>query len=133
MVELTVATDRRSHVVDITAQVRSAVGEPPADAAAVLVYVPHTTAGVIVNEGDDPAVGRDLEMTFGRLVDEGWPWEHQEEGNVNPWAHPRAALTASSIVIPLVDGKLALGTYQSIFFCEFDGPKTRRVLVGTLR
>lgn len=132
MVELSVTTERRSHVVDITAQVREAVGDPPADAAAVLVYVPHTTAGVIINEGDDPAVGRDLEMAFERIVQESWPWEHLEEGNINPWSHPRTALTASSLVIPVVDGRMALGTYQAIFFCEFDGPKTRRVIVGTL-
>ena len=133
MREVTVTTERRTHVVDITAQVRDALGEPPSDAAACLVYVPHTTAGVVINEGDDPAVGRDLEMAFERIVDDGWPWEHLEEGNVNPWSHPRTALTASSVVIPLVDGRLGLGTWQAIFFCEFDGPKTRRVLVGTLR
>jgi secondary thiamine-phosphate synthase enzyme len=119
--------------VDITADVLQALGELPGDAAAALVYVPHTTAGVVINEGDDPAVGRDLEMAYGRIVDESWPWEHLEEGNVNPWAHPRTALTSSSVVIPIVDGRLALGTYQAIFFCEFDGPKTRRVIVGTLR
>jgi secondary thiamine-phosphate synthase enzyme len=129
--EITVTTERRTHVVEITAKVREALGDPGA-AAACLVYVPHTTAGVVINEGDDPAVGTDLEMAFERIVDDGWPWEHLEEGNVNPWAHPRTALTASSVVIPIVDGKLALGTYQAIFFCEFDGPKERRVLVGRL-
>jgi len=131
--ELTVQTERRNHVVDITADVLGALGELPDDAAAALVYVPHTTAGVVINEGDDPAGGRDLELAFARIVDESWPWEHFEEGNVNPWAHPRTALTSSSVLIPIVDGELALGTYQAIFFCEFDGPKTRRVIVGTLR
>lgn len=133
MLELTLRTDRRTHVVDITARVVEALGDLPSDAAAALVYVPHTTAGIVINEGDDPAVGRDLEMAFERIVDDRWPWEHLEEGNINPWSHPRTALTASSVVIPIVDGKLALGTYQAIFFCEFDGPKTRRVIVGTLR
>jgi secondary thiamine-phosphate synthase enzyme len=100
----------------------------------VLLYVPHTTAGIVIQEhaGSDPAVATDFEMAIERVVEDGWPWEHYEEGNVNPWAHSRAALTATSVTIPLVEGKLALGTYQGVFFCELDGPKTRRVYVTLL-
>ncbi len=134
MREFSVETERRTHVVDVTAQVRECV-DSTTEAAAVVVYVPHTTSGIVIQEhaGSDLDVARDLEMALERVVEDGWPWKHFEEGNINPWAHARAALTATSVVIPLADGKLALGTYQGIFFCEFDGPKTRRVYVAELR
>jgi secondary thiamine-phosphate synthase enzyme len=128
--EFTVTTDRRTQVIDVTANVRSALDGT--DGNAVLVYVPHTTAGVVVQEHADPAVARDLEMALERIVDDGWPWKHLEDGEVNPWSHVRAALTATSVLLPLADGDLALGTWQGIFFCEFDGPRTRRVFVSTL-
>lgn len=131
MREFTVQTERRTQVIDVTADVRDALGEPEG-ATAALVYVPHTTAGVVINEGADPAVARDLEMALERIVDDGWPWEHIEDGEVNPWSHARTALTASSVVIPLRDARLALGTYQAVYFCEFDGPRTRRVYVSAL-
>ncbi|MFQ5426699.1 MAG: secondary thiamine-phosphate synthase enzyme YjbQ [Gaiellales bacterium] len=131
MPEFSLETARRTHVVDITRHVRGALGDT-SGAAAVSVYVPHTSAGVVVQEYADPAVGRDLEMALERIVDDGWPWEHLEEADLNPWSHVRAALTATSVVIPLVDGELALGTWQGIYFCDFDGPRTRRVLVTLL-
>ena len=131
MREFTVTTERRTQVVDVTADVRAALGEP-SGATAALVYIPHTTAGVVINEGADPAVARDLEMALERIVDDGWPWEHIEDGDVNPWSHARTALTASSVVIPLRDARLALGTYQAVYFCEFDGPRTRKVYVSAL-
>lgn len=131
MSEFTLETTRRTEVVDVTAEIRDALGKPDGAAAAV-IYVPHTSAGVVVQEYADPAVGRDLEMALERIVDDGWPWEHIEEGDVNPWSHVRASLTATSVVIPLDGGELALGTWQGIFFCEFDGPRTRRVLVRPL-
>ena len=130
MHEFTVTTERRTQVIDVTANVRSALDGT--DGNAVLVYVPHTTAGVVVQEHADPAVARDLEMALERIVDDGWPWKHLEDGEVNPWSHVRAALTATSVLLPLADGDLALGTWQGIFFCEFDGPRTRRLLVSTL-
>lgn len=131
MRQFTVTTERRTQIVDVTAEVREALGAPDG-ATAALVYVPHTTAGVVINEGADPAVARDLEMALERIVDDGWPWEHLEEGDVNPWSHARTALTASSVVIPLRDAALALGTYQAVYFCEFDGPRTRKVYVSAL-
>jgi secondary thiamine-phosphate synthase enzyme len=129
--EFTVTTERRTQVIDVTGEVRDALGEPDG-ATAALVYVPHTTAGIVINEGADPAVARDLEMALERIVDDGWPWEHIEDGDVNPWSHARTALTASSVVIPLRDATLALGTYQAVYFCEFDGPRTRKVYVSAL-
>ena len=131
MQEFRLRTTRRSHVVDITREVRAAIAD--ASGSAVVVYVPHTTAGVTINEHADPAVARDFESALERIVDDGWPWKHLEDGEVNPWSHVRASLTATSVVIPLVDGNLALGTWQGIFLCEFDGPRTRRVIVSTLR
>jgi secondary thiamine-phosphate synthase enzyme len=118
--------------VDITQQVREVVdGER---GSAVLVFVPHTTAGVTVNEHADPAVGRDFEAALERMVDDGWPWEHVEPGEENAPTHVRAALMGPSVVIPLRDdGSLALGTWQGVFFCEFDGPRDRTVLVHVLR
>ena len=132
MRELRIRTERRSHVLDITRQVRDAVGSERG--SAVLVYVPHTTAGVTINEHADPAVARDFEAALVRMVDDGWPWEHIEPGEENAPTHVRAALMGPSVVIPLrEDGALGLGTWQGIFFCEFDGPRDRTVHVCVLQ
>ena len=131
MRELTVTTDRHTQLLDITRDVRDAVrGE---SGAAVLVYVPHTTAGVTINEHADPMVARDFEMAMERIVPEGWGWQHLEEGEENAPSHPRASLMGPQVMIPLRDGELALGTYQGVFFCEFDGPRTRKVYVSVLQ
>jgi secondary thiamine-phosphate synthase enzyme len=130
--ELRVRTARRSHVVDITDEVRGAVaGER---GSAVVVYVPHTTAGVTINEHADPAVARDFESALERIVENGWPWEHVEPGEENAPTHVRASLMGPSVVVPLrADGSLALGTWQGIFLCEFDGPRDRSVYVNVLQ
>jgi secondary thiamine-phosphate synthase enzyme len=131
MLEIRLRTARRSHVVDITAEVRSAIDG--ASGSAVLVYVPHTTAGVTINESADPAVARDLESALERMVDDGWPWEHVEPGEENAPTHVRATLMGPSLLVPLRDdGSLALGRWQGIFFCEFDGPRDRTVYVSVL-
>jgi secondary thiamine-phosphate synthase enzyme len=129
--QIALRTERRSQLVDITRQVRESVaGEA---GTAVLVYVPHTTAGVTINEHADPAVARDFEAALDRIVDEDWPWEHIEAGEENAPTHIRASLMGPSVVVPLrEDGSLALGTWQGIFFCEFDGPRDRTVYVSTL-
>ena len=132
MREFALRTERRTQVIDVTSSVREAL-RGRGDAAAAVVYVPHTTAGIVVQEHADPAVGRDLEMALERIVDNDWPYEHIEDGDVNPWSHIRAALLQTSLVVPLVDGELALGTWQGIFFCELDGPRARKVYVGVLR
>ncbi len=130
MRELTVTTERRTQLVDITDQVRGVVDG--AGGEAVLVYVPHTTAGVTINEHADPAVARDFEAALERIVAEGWGWQHVEEGEENAPSHIRAALMGPQVVIPLRAGRLALGTWQGIFFCELDGPRTRSVYVSVL-
>ena len=127
-----VRTERKTQVIDITREVRAALAGAT-DAAAALVYIPHTTAGVVVQEHADPAVARDLERALERLVGDDWGWEHIEAGEENAPSHVRAALTATSVVVPVRDGELALGTWQGIFFCEFDGPRRRTVSVTALR
>ena len=126
-----VRTGEKTQAIDVTREVREALGDA-GDAAAALVYVPHTTAGVVIQENADPAVRRDLERALERIVDDGWEWEHVEAGEENGPSHVRAALTATSVVIPLRDGELALGTWQGIFLLELDGPRTRKVLVTPL-
>ena len=131
MQQLTVRTDRHTQVVDITSQVRSAIDG--SSGSAVLVYVPHTTAGVTINENADPNVARDFEMALERIAPEGWGWQHLEEGEENAPSHVRASLMGPQVLIPLRDGgELALGTWQGVFFCELDGPRTRSVYVSVL-
>ena len=132
MVELRLTTERQSQLVDITRLVQGAVAGD--GGAAVLVYVPHTTAGVTINEHADPAVARDFETALERIVPADWPWQHVEEGEENAPTHIRAAFMGPSVVVPLRDGgELALGTWQGIFFCEFDGPRQRSVYVSILQ
>ena len=130
--EISVKTERRTQVLDITPAIREALGED-IEGSALLVYVPHTTAGVTINEHADPNVARDLEMSLERVVEDGWPFKHWEPGDENASSHIRTALIGPQVLIPLDAGKLALGTWQGIFFCEFDGPRTRKVLVSVLR
>ncbi|HKY60490.1 MAG TPA: secondary thiamine-phosphate synthase enzyme YjbQ [Gemmatimonadota bacterium] len=121
MKRIALRTDRKRTLVDITDRVAEAIGR---DDGVWLVYVPHTTAGVTINEGADPHVARDILMAWERLVPEDLPYRHAE-GNAP--AHVLACLAGSSVVIAAADGALKLGTWQSIFFCEFDGPRNRQV------
>jgi secondary thiamine-phosphate synthase enzyme len=130
--QVTLETERRTQFIDITRQVQDAV-EDAREAAAVLVYVPHTTASLTINEHADPAVARDFERALERIVGDDWGWEHVEAGEENAPSHIRAALMGPQVVVPLDGGRLALGTWQGIFFCEFDGPRRRTVYVTPLR
>ena len=132
MREISLTTDRKTQLVDITREVRSAF-EGANGASAALISVPHTTAGVTIQEHADPAVARDLEAAMERMVGDDWGWQHIEDGEENAPSHVRAALAGPHVLVPAADGKLALGTWQGIFFCEFDGPRTRQVLVTALR
>ena len=132
MQELHLSTERKTQLVDITADVREAL---PGQAGTMLtIFVPHTTAGIVLQAAGDGArwVPHDVEAALERLVDESSSWKHTEEGDRNPWSHARAALTASSVTIPLDNGEPALGDFQAIYFCEFDGPRSRRVLLTVL-
>jgi secondary thiamine-phosphate synthase enzyme len=128
--EISVRTERRTQLIDITKDVRAAVDG--SEAAAILVYVPHTTAGVTINEHADPAVARDFEAALERMVGDDWGWKHIEAGEENAPSHIRASLMSPQVLVPVRDGKLALGTWQGIFFCEFDGPRERKVLLTPL-
>jgi secondary thiamine-phosphate synthase enzyme len=128
----TVRTERRTQLVDITPLVQDALDDADG-ASAALVYVPHTTAGVTINEGADPAVARDLEAAMEQIVEDGWDWQHVEDPDgPNAPSHVRASLVSPQVLVPLDRGRLALGTWQGIFFCEFDGPRERTVIVTAL-
>ena len=132
MQEISLKTDRKTQLVNITEQVQAALGEPNG-AAAALVYVPHTTAGVTINEHADPLVARDLENALQKVVDDGWDWKHVEDPDgPNAPSHVRASLMSTQILVPIDNGKLALGRWQGIFFCEFDGPRDRKIYVTPL-
>lgn len=125
---LEVQTRQRVSFVDISHDVAGLVGD--AGDGVVVVFVPHTTAGITINEDADPAVRADLEMALERIVPGDLPYRHAE-GNSD--AHTKAGLMGSSVTVPVVDGALQLGTWQGIYFAEFDGPRRRRVQVTFLR
>jgi secondary thiamine-phosphate synthase enzyme len=130
--EIRLKTDRKTQLVNITEQVQAALGEPNG-AAAALVYVPHTTAGLTINEHADPLVARDLESALQQVVHDDWEWKHVEDPDgPNAPSHVRSSLMSTQVLVPLREGTLALGRWQGIFFCEFDGPRDRSVYVTTL-
>jgi secondary thiamine-phosphate synthase enzyme len=129
--EIQVRTERRTQLLDITRDVQETF-DGSTQGSAALVYVPHTTAGVTINEKIDPELLTDFEMALGEIVDDGWKWKHDDADGPNGPAHLRTSLVGPQVLVPLRDGGLALGTYQGIFFCEFDGPRTRTVYVTTL-
>jgi secondary thiamine-phosphate synthase enzyme len=96
------------------------------------VYIPHTTAGVTINERIDPDLVDDFEDALQKIVDDGWTWRHEDQDGPNAPSHVRGSLIGPQVLVPLRDGELALGTYQGIFFCEFDGPRDRKVYLATL-
>ena len=124
---LTIATERKTQLLDVTERVEAAL--TGVEGSLATLFVPPTTAGIVVQAAGEGAraVAGDVESAFERLVEEAWPWEHVHEGDANPWAHVRTALTASSVSIPLVEGRLALGPHQALFLAEFDGPRERTV------
>jgi secondary thiamine-phosphate synthase enzyme len=131
MERLSVRSERQTQLIEITRLVEGAASAF-GDAAAALVYVPHTTAGVTINENADPAVAADFETALRRLVEEDGGWQHVEGGAPNAASHVRTALMGTQVLVPLDHGRLALGTWQGIFLVECDGPRTRTVLVTPL-
>lgn len=125
-----VATASRSHMVDVTSRVREAVRKAGVKDGICLVYVPHTTAGVTINEAADPAVAADILEHLEKLVPRRGGYRHRE-GNAD--AHIKASLMGFSAAVPVVGGDLELGTWQGIFLCEFDGPRRRKVKVRVVR
>jgi secondary thiamine-phosphate synthase enzyme len=123
---LRVKTVRRTQLVDITAAVERVVQEAGVVTGVCYVYVPHTTAGVTINEHADPDVATDLEGVFDRLVPHAGPYRHSE-GNTD--SHAKAVMVGASQVVLVEDGRLLLGRWQGIFLCEFDGPRERKIFV----
>jgi len=130
--EISLRTERRTQLVEITPLVEQALNGVDG-AAAALVYVPHTTAGVTINEDIDPDLATDIEAAMEKIVEDGWGWRHEDADGPNAPSHMRASLMSPEVLVPLSDGQLALGRYQGIFFCEFDGPRERKVYVTALR
>jgi len=123
---LRVKTRRRTQLVDVTQEIEQVVAESGAKEGVCYVYIPHTTAAVMINEHADPDVASDLEGVFDRLVPHKGPYRHAE-GNTD--SHAKAIMVGASQVIFIERGKLALGTWQGVFFCEFDGPRERKMWV----
>lgn len=127
--ELTVKTTARTEMIDITARVEEALKLAQVHSGVCMIYVPHTTAGVTVNESADPSVARDILMVLNKMV----PWEadyRHREGN-SP-AHVKSSLVGASELVAVENGRLVLGTWQGVFFCEFDGPRTRHVFLKVI-
>jgi secondary thiamine-phosphate synthase enzyme len=126
MQTLRVKTDRRTQLVDVTAQVQQAVSACGVGSGLCYLYVPHTTAAIAINECADPDVARDVEGAMDRLIPTTGPYRHSE-GNSD--SHVKAVLVGTSQIVLVEGGKLVLGRWQGIFFCEFDGPRDRRLQV----
>jgi secondary thiamine-phosphate synthase enzyme len=122
-----VRTAARTELIDITDMVSDELARAAVKTGVCYVYMPHTTAGLTINENADPDVVRDILAGLARLVPETGDYRHAE-GNSD--AHIKATLVGSSLMVPVVDGRLALGSWQALYFCEFDGPRHRHVLVG---
>ncbi|MGA7920857.1 MAG: secondary thiamine-phosphate synthase enzyme YjbQ [Candidatus Acidiferrales bacterium] len=121
---LTVRTKRRTEMQDVTEKIQTEVRESGCAKGICYLYVPHTTAGVIINEGYDPAVARDIEESFDRMVPR---VAHSQHAEGNSDSHIKTALVGSSETVWISEGRLALGRWQVIFFAEFDGPRSREL------
>lgn len=124
MITLSIATKSRNEFVDITERVQRAVTDSKTKSGSVLCFVPHTTAGITINENADPDVRRDILQKLEAVFPQRDDYRHAE-GNSD--AHIKASLVGSSVQVIIEDARLVLGTWQGIFFCEFDGPRTRQI------
>ena len=127
MITLRLRTNRKVELVDITPRVEEAVHN--LKEGVVHLFVPHTTAGIIINENADPSVRVDIEAMLARIVPDDFPYSHLEG---NSPAHVKASLVGSSVFVPVEGGRLRLGRWQGIFFCEFDGPRSREVWLSLI-
>jgi secondary thiamine-phosphate synthase enzyme len=128
--QLTVISSDKTQLIDITSQIQDKIKQQGVENGLCVIFVPHTTAGITINENADPAVASDMLNVLNTVV----PWDldyTHAEGN-SP-AHVKATVVGASETIIIENGKLDLGTWQGIYFCEFDGPRTRRVIIKLLR
>ncbi len=129
--KLHLQTKKRDEMIDITSRVKSVIEQEQVREGAVLIYCPHTTAGITINENADPDVVHDMLMRW----DEVYPWEHPRyrHGEGNSASHLKASTVGASQHVIITNGKLLLGTWQGIYFCEFDGPRNRTCYVKILK
>ena len=129
--KFTLKTSSRDQMIDVTQQVEEFIREEGIEEGTAVVYCPHTTAGITINENADPDVKRDMIRRF----DEVYPWEHELDRHAegNTAAHLKASTVGSSQYVIISGGRLLLGTWQGVYFCEFDGPRTRTFYVKILQ
>lgn len=129
--KFTLTTKKRDEMIDVTQLVEDFINELSTENGAVIVYCPHTTAGITINENADPDVKTDMLRRF----DEVYPWDHQLDRHMegNTAAHMKASTVGASQHVIISDGRLLLGTWQGIYFCEFDGPRTRTFYVKIIK
>jgi len=128
--EITIKTNTQTQILDITAQVQKVVEESRITEGLCCVFVPHTTAGVTINENADPSVKQDILMELNKIIPFNDNYSHSEG---NSAAHIKASIIGSSVNIPVKNNNLLLGTWQGICFCEFDGPRTRKYFVKIIK
>ncbi len=126
VIHITVKSKARIEFIDVTGMVEKAVKEAGIKDGICYLYVPHTTAGITINEGADPSVQRDIQNTLNRLAPQDMNYFHRE-GNAD--AHIKSTIVGTTVNVFIEGGKLLLGTWQSVFFCEFDGPRHRRITI----
>ena len=125
--DFSLSTKKRNQMIDITSQVRSFVGQSGITNGVVIVYCPHTTAAITINENADPSVPHDILLTLEELLPQHRPGYRHSEGNSD--AHCKSSLLGCSEQVLIMNKSLNLGTWQGIFFCEFDGPRSRKVML----
>jgi secondary thiamine-phosphate synthase enzyme len=129
MKEINIRTNSRTEMIDITNLVQMAISEKKVESGICVVFTPHTTAAVTINENADPDVPRDIISALEKAVPQSANYKHTEG---NSPAHVKSSLLGASELVLVEDGRMVLGTWQSIFFCEFDGPRQRKILVSVL-
>jgi len=129
MEKISIKTSRRIELIDVTGQIQNIVSKSKAKDGICFVFCPHTTAGLTINENADPQVKRDIINTLNKLVPDNAGYAHSE-GNAD--SHIKSSLFGSSLAIFIEDGQLAFGTWQGIYFCEGDGPRSREVWIKIL-
>ena len=129
MVKLDVRTNSQTQLIDITREIQQAVGKSEIKSGICHIFIPHTTAGVTINENADPSVTRDILMELNKVIPFDDSYHHMEG---NSAAHIKSSLVGCSINVIIDNGQIQLGTWQGIYFCEFDGPRSRRVWVKVI-
>lgn len=130
MHEIKITTTKRNEMIDITYEIQKIVNEEKIQNGIIVVYIPHTTAGITINEGADPSVQRDIIKTLNKIIPKNGDYHHME-GNSD--AHIKASLIGSSVTVLIENNKLVLGTWQSIYFYEYDGPRDRTIYLNIVK